>query len=168
MHPTKNDLSPNVRRKLEAYLNQLLADALDLETQTKQAHWNVRGENFIALHELFDKVHGVVEEAVDQLAERVVQLGGQALGTARVAAKNSRLKEYPLDLTDGQKHVESLSTALAEFGSHIRHGIDDTDEMGDKVTADILTGIGGEIDKYLWFVEAHLPEATQAQMRKTR
>src|SRR5215472_14918117 len=116
MFKTKNDLSDSVRVKVIALLNTRLADCIDLQTQTKQAHWNVKGPNFIALHELFDKINEEVEDYVDDLAERAVQLGGVAEGTARMAAKRSALAEYPANAVDGRSHVEALSTALAAFG----------------------------------------------------
>lgn len=156
-HPTKNDIAPAKRTKINAILSQLLADAIDLHYQCKQAHWNVKGENFISLHELFDKVAGSVEGAVDTIAERIQQLGGESLGTVRVSAKHSRLKEYPLAAVDGKKHVDALSTAIAAFNKNARQSIDDTDALGDAVTADMLTGITSDLDKQLWFVEAHLP-----------
>lgn len=156
MYPTKNDITPAKRAKLAEYLGQLLVDAVDLKTQVKQAHWNVKGENFIALHELFDKVASAVDDATDLIAERIIQLGGEALGTARIAAKQSRIKEYKLGIADGQKHADALSSALASFNAPARKGIDDTAALGDAVTADMLTGIVRELDKYLWFVEAHI------------
>src|SRR5260370_18748349 len=115
MVKTKNDLSEAIRGKVIELLNARLADAIDLQTQTKQAHWNVKGPNFIALHELFDKINEDVEDYVDELAERVVQLGGVAEGTARSAAKRSSLSEYPANTVDGRSHVEALSSALAAF-----------------------------------------------------
>ena len=162
---TKNDIAPAKRKKITDYLNQLLSDALDLKSQTKQAHWNVKGENFIALHELFDKIATEADDTVDLIAERVVQLGGIALGTVRVSAKQSRLKEYPLSATDSQKHVDALSSAIATFNGYARKGIDDTDALGDAVTADMLTGITRSLDKYLWFVESHLSEQRAAQKK---
>jgi starvation-inducible DNA-binding protein len=156
MFKTKNDLSETIRGKVIELLNARLADAIDLQTQTKQAHWNVKGPNFIALHELFDKVNEEVEDYVDEIAERVVQLGGVAEGTARIAAKRSSLSEYPANTVDGRSHVEALSSALAAFGKAARKGIDQADELGDMDTADIFTEISRGVDKWLWFVEAHL------------
>jgi starvation-inducible DNA-binding protein len=156
MFKTKNDLSETIRVKAIELLNARLADAIDLQTQTKQAHWNVKGPNFIALHELFDKVDEDVEDYVDELAERVVQLGGVAGGTARIAAKRSSLSEYPTNAVDGRAHVEALSSALAAFGKSARKGIDQANEIGDLDTADIFTEISRGVDKWLWFVEAHL------------
>jgi starvation-inducible DNA-binding protein len=138
-----------------ALLQERLADCIDLETQTKQAHWNVKGPSFIALHELFDKVYDHVQEYADLIAERIVQLGGIAEGTVRVVAKRSRLQEYPATIASGKEHVEALARALAYFGETARKGIDQTDEIGDKGTADIFTEISRGIDKDLWFVEAH-------------
>src|SRR5207302_1015092 len=109
MFKTKNDLSETTRGKAIELLNARLADAIDLQTQTKQAHWNVKGPNFIALHELFDKINEDVEDYVDEIAERAVQLGGIAEGTARMAAKRSALSEYPAKTVEGRSHVEALS-----------------------------------------------------------
>ena len=115
----------------------------------------MKGPSFIALHELFDKINEDVEDYVDDLAERVVQLGGTAHGTARQVAKRSTLPEYPA-VSAGQDHVDALSTALVAFGKLARAGIDQADELDDKDTADIFTEISRGIDKWLWFVEAHL------------
>jgi starvation-inducible DNA-binding protein len=136
-------------------MNQRLADAVDLQSQIKQAHWNVKGPNFIGLHKLFDEVYGAVESYVDLIAERIVQLGGVAEGTVRVAASRTRLPEYPLDIADGAAHVEAVARALSTFGQTARATIDEADEFDDKDTADIFTEISRGIDKWLWFVEAH-------------
>lgn len=155
LHETKIDIAKGKREKLIAILNQSLADAADLKSQAKQAHWNVKGSNFIALHELFDRVATEVDTHVDDLAERITTLGGVAMGTVRLAAENSSLAEYPHEISDGTAHVDALSTALADFGKKARKNIDTTDELGDKDTADLYTGISRNIDKLLWFVEAH-------------
>jgi starvation-inducible DNA-binding protein len=156
MHRTKNDLPEKVRIQVAALLQERLADCIDLEAQAKQAHWNVKGPSFIALHELFDKVYDNVQEYADLLAERIVQLGGVAEGTVRAVAKRSRLPEYPAAIASGKEHVEALSRALAFFGETVRKAVDQTDEIGDKGTADIFTEISRGIDKDLWFVEAHV------------
>ena len=155
LHKTKIDIAQNKREKIIGILNQSLADAADLKSQAKQAHWNVKGPNFIALHELFDRVSTEVEAHIDEIAERVTTLGGVALGTVRLAAENSSLAEYPHEISDGTAHVDALSSALADFGKKVRKDIDKTDDLGDKDTADIYTGISRNIDKLLWFVEAH-------------
>ncbi len=156
LHNTKIDIAKGKREKLIAILNQRLADAADLKSQAKQAHWNVKGMNFIALHELFDKVATELDTHVDDIAERVTTLGGTALGTVRVFAKSSSLSEYPLEITDGDAHVDALSNALSDFGKKIRSDIDKTDELGDADTADLFTGVSRSVDKLLWFVEAHI------------
>ena len=156
MYKTKNDLSEATRVKVIELLNARLADCKDLETQTKQAHWNVKGPHFIGLHLLFDNVYDGVREYVDEIAERAVQLGGVAEGTARMVAKKSSLPEYPLHASDGHSHVEALSTALATFGKSARKAIDQANELGDQDTADLFTEISRGVDKWLWFVEAHL------------
>ena len=156
MYPTKNDVPEGVRTKTVDLLNARLADAIDLQTQTKQAHWNVKGPSFIALHKLFDEVNEDVEDYVDLIAERAVQLGGVAQGTARMAAKRSSLAEYPVSAVDGRSHVEALSSALAAFGKSARRAIGEADDLGDLDTADLFTEISRGTDKWLWFVEAHL------------
>lgn len=153
---SKNDLPAATRKKLNLLLGQLLADGADLYSQTKQAHWNVKGENFIALHQLFDSLASEVSDAVDTIAERIMQLGGSAQGTVRVSAKKSRLSEYPLDAVDSQQHVDALSSTLALFNKHARKAIDESDALGDAVTADMFTSIVRGLDKQLWFVESHL------------
>ncbi len=156
MHNTKNDLANGKREKVVEILNARLADAIDLKTQAKQAHWNVKGPHFIGLHELFDQVATAVEAHTDLIAERVTALGGTAMGTTRVVAQKSTLSEYPLEIIDGTAHVDALSTAMADFGKNIRKGINDTDKLGDADTADLFTEVSREIDKLLWFVEAHI------------
>jgi starvation-inducible DNA-binding protein len=156
MYKTKNDLPESIRAKAVDLLNARLADCQDLQTQTKQAHWNVKGPNFIALHELFDKVNEEVEDYVDDIAERLVQLGGVAEGTVRMVAKRTSLPEYPLSASDGRSHVDALSTALAAFGKAARKAIVEANDLGDLDTADLFTEVSRGIDKWLWFVEAHL------------
>lgn len=158
MHKTKNDISKTNREKLVALLNQSLADASDLKSQAKQAHWNVKGMSFIALHELFDQVAKEVETMTDDIAERITSLGGTAMGTVRLAAENSSLSEYPHEITDGTAHVDALSTALADFGKKVRANIDKTDKIGDADSADLYTEVSRNIDKLLWFVEAHIQD----------
>lgn len=158
MYKTKIDLPEKTRRAVITILNERLADAIDLQSQVKQAHWNVKGPNFIALHELFDKISDVVLEQIDEIAERVTSLGGTAEGTVAVAAKRSKLKNYPLSITAGKDHLFYLSTQLSVFGKAARTAIDDTGKLGDADTADLFTGMSRELDKYLWFVEAHLQD----------
>lgn len=155
LHETKNDLSEKSRVKVVELLNSRLAEALDLQMQSKQAHWNVKGPQFIALHELFDKVSEAIEESIDEIAERAVMLGGTAFGTIQVVAQESGLKPYPTDISRGVDHVEALSSALAAFGKSARSAIGIADELDDADTADLFTQVSREVDKYLWFVEAH-------------
>ncbi|MFG0285686.1 MAG: DNA starvation/stationary phase protection protein Dps [Phycisphaerales bacterium JB039] len=152
---TRNDLPGAVRSDMVGMLNALLADASDLASQLKQAHWNVKGPSFIALHKLFDDIVDDVREYGDELAERAVSLGGIALGTVRMAAERSTLVEYPADISAGSDHVRATSDALATFGAHVRESIKIAEEAGDADTADLCTEISRGIDKWLWFVEAH-------------
>src|SRR5271168_2092407 len=141
MYPTKNSFPEKARVQMVAQLQEYLADATDLMLQAKQAHWNVKGPSFIALHELFDKISEDSEEYVDLIAERIAQFGGIAEGTVRAAAKRTSLTEYPLTISAGKDHVQALSRALAQYGERAREGIDAADELEDKDTADIFTEI---------------------------
>jgi len=156
MFDTRNDLPAGTRTRVIELLNMRLADAIDLGAQTKHAHWNVKGPNFIALHELFDKIAENVEDHIDTLAERVTALGGRAHGTLASVARTTTLKPYPEDISEGLQHVDALSGALADYGAKVRAGIEAADKLGDADTADLFTGISRENDKNLWFLEAHL------------
>ena len=156
MHMTKNDIPVKKRTALAQLLNERLADLIDLGLQAKQAHWNVKGPNFIALHELFDETAEGIEEYVDDVAERIVALGGTAEGTVGSVGGRTKLPAYPLTITSGQDHVEAFSTALAATGKSVRAAIEKSTELGDADTADLFTGISRGLDKSLWFVESHL------------
>jgi len=156
LYPTRNDLSVDTRQQVVEILNHSLAATLDLKTQTKQAHWNVKGKDFYQLHELFDEMATEVEEFVDMVAERATALGGTALGTARMAADGSILAEYPVTAVGGDDHVTALADRYAAYAQHVRAAIATTDELGDADTADLYTEISRTIDKRLWFLEAHL------------
>ena len=158
MYKTKIDLSEKTRRNVIVILNDRLSDAIDLQSQVKQAHWNVKGPHFIALHELFDKISDVMLEQIDEIAERITSLGGTAEGTVAVAARRSKLKNYPLSITSGRDHLLYLSTQLSVYGKAARTAIDESGELGDADTADLFTQVSREIDKYLWFLEAHLQD----------
>lgn len=156
MYKTKNDIPEKTRSMLVELLNARLADSVDLMHQAKEAHWNVKGPSFIALHKLFDEIVDSAEEYMDLIAERVVQLGGAAEGTVQVVAQRTTLTPYPVAVSAQRDHVEALSSALVAYGKSARRAIDESDELGDKDTADIFTEISRGVDKYLWFVEAHL------------
>ena len=156
LHQSRQDLKPEVRQQVINLLNKTLATTLDLKTQVKQAHWNVKGTDFYQLHLLFDEIAKEVEDYSDLVAERVTALAGTALGTARIAAEKSVLPEYPHEITSGKEHLNALADRLAAYASHVRNAIDKTDDLGDKGTADIYTEISRGIDSRLWFIEAHL------------
>ncbi|GDY14575.1 DNA starvation/stationary phase protection protein [Planctomycetota bacterium] len=155
MYETGNDITQKRRIELNALMNKRLASAIDLGTHLKQAHWNVKGPSFIGLHELFDKISGAVDAYVDLIAERIVQLGGIAEGTARTVAARTRLPEYPLAIGDGMTHVEAVARSLSTFGQEARNTINEATALEDADTADVFTEVSRGIDKWLWFVEAH-------------
>lgn len=153
MSKKKQVLPEEQQAKLIELLNRRLADTIDLMLQTRQAYWNVKGPHFIALRELFNRVVEGVEEDANLIAERIVQLGGMAEGTAQAVARRSSLDEYWLSTTDGNGHIDALSTTLAAFGKHIRYASEQATELKDIDTAAIFTEIARGIDKWLWFVE---------------
>jgi len=152
---TENNLPKERRPQLNSLLNLRLASAVDLQLQMKQAHWNVKGPCFIGLHELFDRTAEAVEGYVDEIAERIVQLGGVAEGTIRMAAARTRLGEYSPEISEGRAHVEGVARALSTFGRECRLMIHEAEELDDAVTADLFTEIARGLDKNLWLVEAH-------------
>ncbi len=156
MFSTRNDIPEEAREQLVQLLNARLADTFDLYGQLKQAHWNVKGSDFIQLHELYDTIAASVIEFVDEIAERATALGGLALGTVRMAATATTLDEYPLEATADRETVEVVADRLAAYGAAVREAIDAADELDDKDTADLFTAVSRSIDKHLWFVEAHL------------
>lgn len=153
---TRNDLDAELRQKIVTLLNQHLADTFDLYSQTKQAHWNVKGPHFFALHELFDKLAAQLANDVDTIAERATALGGTARGTARQSAAASRLPEYPPDATTGLPHVEALAVRYAALAATCRSAIDTTSQLGDADTADLFSEVSWGLDKAIWFLESHL------------
>ena len=155
---TKNTLPQSIRHQSVELLNRNLVSAIDLERQAKQAHWNVKGPSFIALHELFDKTAEAAEEFTDLLAERVTALGGTAEGRVQAVTGQSAMPRYPGDIVSGREHVDALSTALGAFGTAVREAIDEAARFGDADTADVFTEISRETDKQLWLVESHLHE----------
>lgn len=159
MFDTRHGLDADTRRSMVVLLNQRLADAADLYSQTKQAHWNVKGPNFWQLHQRFDALAESIEGHIDLLAERATALGGQALGTVRMAAQTTSLPELPLGLGSDMAYVEALADRFAQHARRVGEGIDRADESGDKATADLLTEIVRDLDKSLYFLEAHLQRA---------
>lgn len=152
---TKNDLPENTRTEMIALLQAALVGSLDLRMQSKQAHWNVKGPSFIALHELFDTAAAEAAAYSDDLAERIVQLGGVADGTVGTVASSTKLPEYSTEIRSGKEHVDAYSSALATFGKQVRSAIDASEKAGDANSADLFTEISRGLDKMLWFVEAH-------------
>lgn len=153
---TRIDLEADVRKKVCVILQQALADSSDLAMQAKTAHWNVKGPHFIALHKLFDDLYEEVAEHVDTIAERMGALGGTVQGRVQDAAGTTRLKPYPLEISDGMAHVKAVAEAFSTFANGIRDDIDKCEDLEDKVTADILNSITAAVDKNIWFLEAHL------------
>jgi starvation-inducible DNA-binding protein len=156
MYDTRVDLSITVREKLAPLIQARVADGIDLLTQIKYAHWNVKGPHFLTLRQLFGRLAAIVAEQVDLLAERLVALGGLVCGTARMVASQSSLAEFQLDASGGMEMAAAVADKLAAFGRAVRANIVDAAKLGDSNTADLFTEVSREIDRQLWLVEAHL------------
>ncbi|QPC98162.1 DNA starvation/stationary phase protection protein Dps [Qipengyuania soli] len=156
IYTSRIDLSENLRKQASALLQARLSDALDLEAQAKQAHWNVKGPHFLQLHQLFDTVHDEIEQFVDLLAERITALGHIADGRVATTASATSLYGYPFEAVGGEAHLKALAGSLSAFGKAVRAAIDDAATLGDADTSDLFTQISRETDKQLWFLEAHL------------
>ena len=155
-HSTSIDLNGESRSQMVTMLNQQLADTFDLYSQTKQAHWNVKGAQFFQLHELYDKLAADLLLHVDTIAERATTLGGTALGTLRMSAKATRLSDYPEDAVASTVSLKTLVERYSQLAASTRVAIDEADQAGDADTADLFTGVSRDLDKSLWFLEAHL------------
>jgi starvation-inducible DNA-binding protein len=153
---TQNDMAAETRKNMIDLLNQQLSDTFDLYSQTKQAHWNVKGAQFYQLHKLFDELAGGLLAYVDVIAERATALGGVAQGTVRMASDSSRLSEYPAGGIDSLPAVEALVKRYAALGATTREAIDTADEAKDMDTSDLFIEVSRGLDKWLWFLEAHL------------
>ncbi|MDX2117033.1 MAG: DNA starvation/stationary phase protection protein Dps [Planctomycetota bacterium] len=149
------NLPAEARTSVATLLNQLLADTIDLSQQAKQAHWIVRGPNFVGLHELFDTVAEQAQEHADELAERVVQLGAAPDGTIAGVVTRTRLPRYPTGTLTWSEHVRTLGASLSALATHVRAAIALAEEYGDAGTADLFTQISRDLDKSVWMVSSH-------------
>ncbi len=157
-HPSRNDLSANAKQVAVELLNARLADGLDLSLITKQAHWNLKGIQFIGIHEMLDGFRDEQDDLNDKMAERVAQLGGTAYGTTQDITRNSQLTPYPTDIYAIQDHLAALIDRFSVAANAVRASIDQAAEAGDADTADIFTEVSRGLDKQLWFLEAHTQE----------
>ncbi len=154
-HATRNDVPGNAKQVSIGVLQACLVDTVDLYNATRQAHWNVKGPNFIAVHEMLGQFYTDLQENADDMAERIVQLGGTAVGTTQALAAGTRLAPYPTDLHAVPDHIAALADRYAQVAKALREGIGATDDAGDADTADLLTGASRGLDKKLWMLEAH-------------
>lgn len=143
------------RQALTTLLNLRLADTTDLHSQVKWAHWNVKGKDFYQLHLLFDSIAEHLENHIDTIAERITALGGVANGTVREAAAKSTIKEADLGATDGPEMLKFLVHNFAFATNAMRESVKESDDLDDAITADLFTTVTREMDKDLWFLEAH-------------
>ncbi len=160
MHRTRNNLSSNAKSVSIDLLNARLADGIDLALATKQAHWNLKGPQFIGIHLMLDGFRTEQDEWNDTMAERAVQLGGTALGTTQTTASMTKLSPYPTDVYAVADHLAALIDRFSTYANALHDSIDQADEAGDADAADIFTEVSRGIDKQLWFLEAHVQEPT--------
>ena len=158
LHKTNNDTKNNAKAVSMQCLQARLADSIDLGLVTKQAHWNLKGPQFIGIHLMLDTFRTAQDEWADMMAERIVQLGGTAKGTVQVVNAETSLPAYPTDIYAIADHLKALIDRYAACANAIRKNIDDTDDAGDRDTSDLLTEVSRGLDKQLWFLEAHTQE----------
>ena len=151
---SRNDMQDNAKQTSIGVLQGSLTDSIDLYTSTRQAHWNVKGSHFRGLHLMFEEFYTQVEKDIDEVAERLVQLGGTATGTSQSVAAGTRLSAYPVELKAGLGHVSALLDRYVACAKTVREGIDEADEAGDAGTADLLTNVVQNLDKAIWMLEA--------------
>ena len=156
MYPNRVALSDDIKKQVCTAMQQPLAEGLDLYSQAKFAHWNVKGDNFYQLHLVFDHVAKVIFKQVDPIAERITQLGGVANGTVRQSACNSTINEYPVETINGMDHVRALADSLAHYCQNLRETSDKVDDIGDKPTSDFFNQLIVDAEEQLYFLESHL------------
>jgi len=156
MYKSPSHLPEDTRVKIADALNARLADGLDLHSQIKVAHWNIKGPNFAALHPLFETFAVALANYNDEIAERAVTLGGRAYGTARHVAKSSKLVEYPQETTRDLEHVKNLAERFEAYLDGARTSRETADKLGDADTVDLFTRLVQEFEKHAWFLRASL------------
>lgn len=156
MYPNRVALSDEVKKNVVGVMQERLAEATDMYSQAKFAHWNVKGDNFYQLHLVFDQVAKVIGDQIDPIAERLTQLGGVANGTVRQSAMSSKIPEYPVETINGMDHVRALADSLGHYCQELREASDKIDDIGDEPTSDFFNGLIVEAEEQLYFLESHL------------
>jgi starvation-inducible DNA-binding protein len=158
MHTTHNDTPSNAKQVSMELLNARLADGIDLALMVKQAHWNLKGPQFIGVHLMLDGFRDQLDDLNDKMAERITQLGGTATGTTQSVGRATSLEPYPIDIYAVKDHLVALLDRWGKVAGGVRTAIDETDDAGDMGTADLFTEASRALDKMMWFIEAHVQE----------
>jgi starvation-inducible DNA-binding protein len=156
MYKSPSHLSESARASVARSLNELLANGLDLHSQIKVAHWNIKGPGFAALHPLFETFAVGLAAHNDSVAERAVTLGAKAYGTARHVAAHSKITEYPQETTRDLEHVKLLAERIEQYLVQSRATRAVAEGQSDTDTVDLLTAVISEFEKHAWFLRASL------------
>lgn len=156
MYKSPSHLSETARKAVADTLNERLSDGLDLHSQIKVAHWNIKGPGFAALHPLFETFALGLAAHNDAIAERAVTLGGRAYGTARHVASHSKIAEYPQETTRDLEHVKLLAERIEQYLDQVRASRKIAEENADTDSVDLLTAVVTEFEKHAWFLRASL------------
>ena len=146
----------DARKRIVETLNMRLSDEYVLYTKTRKYHWNVIGPRFHQLHEFFEEQYEILDEMIDEIAERTRQLGGKSLGTLDEFARNSSINEEPGQNPDAQTMISNLLNDHETVIKTLRKNADEAEELEDMVTNDFFLEAAQKHEKMAWMLRAHL------------
>lgn len=152
---TVSGMSQENGTKAGELLQTRLSALIDLQLTLKHVHWNVVGPTFIGVHEMLDPQHAAVQLMVDEVAERIASLGQEPIGTPGFTAKNRTWDDYSLGRAGTMEHLGALDLVYDGIIKDHRDVIKKMEDI-DIVSQDVLIQQCGDLEKFHWFVRAHL------------